>query len=144
LLLEEVCPEHVVREHRHSVTALLAALKEWAAEKGEDAVSCLVDSVLGQMTRYQAEHDLNGLNVFVAESHCRIRSVLELSRRLQSKAVLFAKARDRMVDHGDYLQNKLAERERLLEAEKTTLWRKQSRNKTIKVPFSVGGRRRHH
>lgn len=138
LLLEGVCPEHIVREHRHSVGALLGALKEWAVEEGEDAVSCLVDDVLGQMTRYQAEnaeHGIEGLNDFVAESHSQIRSVLQLSRRLQSKAVLFAKARDTMVDHGDYLQNKLAEREQMLEAEKTSLSKRKQSRKTIKVPF---------
>jgi len=139
LLLHQRFPEHIVQDHRHSLSALLGALREWAAENGQDTMSCLVDSVLQQMTRYQAEHGVvmdsaDPLNVFVADCHFEIKAVAEFSQRLQSKAVLFAKARDAIIDHTDYLQNKLAQQEQAFEAEKASLKRKQSR-KAIKVPF---------
>merc|ERR1712241_989359 len=107
LLLHQMYPEHILRDHCHSFGALLGALKEWSAENGEDTVSSLVDSILEKMTKYQAQqHDVVdddhqdsvmvdtdniGFDVFIEQNHRELRWRLEFSQRLQSKAMLFAK-----------------------------------------------------
>jgi len=149
LLLHQMYPEHIVQDHRHSLVALLRALKEWASAQhnddgdNKDEVSNLVDSVVEQMTKYQAAHEMlvndgdddDAFDVFVGDSHREMSAVERFSQRLQSKAMLFAKARDAIVDHTDYLQNELVQREQLFEAEKANLKRKKHSKKAIKMPF---------
>jgi len=139
LLLHQTYPEHILCDHCHSLGALFGALKEWSAENGDETVSSLVDSLLEQMTKYQAEHDDDDndeFDIFVEKSHRELGWRVEFAQRLESTTMLFAKARDAMIDHADYLQNQLVQREQLFEAEKMSiLKRKPSKNKTTKMAF---------
>merc|ERR1712129_316227 len=99
------------------------ALCGWAMDHGNDAALELLDSILARLRRIAGSEaeNFNGYDAFAAALQGDIARVLEFSKRLELKAVAFAKARDAMIDHSDYLQTKLAEYERSFEAEKCAL-----------------------
>lgn len=141
LLAQHVYPQHLLYRERHSVRGLLETLRSWAMDNADDAALALIDALFLRLRRVTNSDGDEGWNAFAEAFHGDIGRVLEFSKRLELKAMAFAKARDAMVDHTDYLQNKLAEYERRFEAEKCALSTKckdgrRRRHKTTKMAFS--------
>ena len=121
-------------------------LRNWSNRNDNDAILNLVDSILERMNKYRMDHGINGYNTFIWGYHLDIKKVVNFSKRLQLKANTFLKAKESMVNHTHYLQNKLMEYQQSLDKDKSSIclnkafkikekrWSKSS-SKPIKISF---------
>eukprot|EP01084_Bolivina_argentea_P042148 77752_1 len=120
LLIDKSVPQCIVADYRHSLKQLLTELRGWSAVHAHDqeTMLSLIDSIVERMDAYLLKHNLSGgYNSFVAGYHCDIKKIVHFSKRLELKAMTFAKARDVMMDHTHYLEDKLAEYKQLVQEE---------------------------
>ena len=126
LLLDKQLPQNILFKFRHSLFEFLNELRNWSEKNNKDNILNLIESILQRMNQYRLKHGLNGYNSFIFDYHLDIKKIVNFSKRLQLKAVVFAKARDATVDHTNYLQNKLILYKENLDKDKSFLLNNKS------------------
>ena len=132
-------PQNLLYEHRYCLKDFLSELKNyWLHDEDKDDVMDLIDNIFENINEYEIETQVSdGCNAFVFEYFLDIQRIMNFSKRLQLKAIIFAKARDIMVDHTNYLENKLSDYQTSLDKEtkclmlKAPQFKKKSRRRSM-------------
>eukprot|EP00484_Ammonia_sp_Unknown_P005326 CAMPEP_0197052698 /NCGR_PEP_ID=MMETSP1384-20130603/27120_1 /TAXON_ID=29189 /ORGANISM="Ammonia sp." /LENGTH=2080 /DNA_ID=CAMNT_0042485489 /DNA_START=333 /DNA_END=6575 /DNA_ORIENTATION=+ len=135
LLTNSNLPQDILLKCRHSLKECLAEIRSWSSDHDKHDILNLVDSILERMNLYRAQHRIHGYNAFICGYHGDIMKIVKFAKRLQLKAVTFAKARDTMVDHTNYLQDKLLFYKETLNQKIAVIKPTSSRQRDVKFAF---------